>query len=180
MSISFLRLFILTVVLIFSVRVFAHARITDSGGIVPRSNNAGIKVGPCGGLARSLNAPVLQAGSTITLNWIETINHPGRFEFYFSPANEQGFQLLKTVIDDQNATNNLPHMYSTTITLPTTNCTDCTLQMIQVMTENPAAPTFYYSCADIQITGGTPPVVGPAPAPAPVPTPTPAPGDECH
>lgn len=158
----------------FGIKVFAHARLKPAGTLAPRSTDPGIKIGPCGGLPRTANPPMLAPGSTITVNWEETIDHPGRFEFYFSPANDVGFVLLKTVPD--TATGPLPHQFSTTVTLPTTPCTDCTLQMIQVMTENPAAPTYYYSCMDLRTQAvGT----APAPTPVPVPAPTPAPAPNC-
>src|SRR5262249_25377245 len=114
-------------------------------------------------------------GSTVTVQWQETINHPGRFEFYFSEANDTNWMLIKTVVDDQD-NNVLPHNYSTTITMPNLPCTACTLQMIQVMTENPAAPSYYYSCGDIQLQAATatPPVTPPVP-----PAPSPSPGNNC-
>lgn len=157
----------------FGIKVFAHARLKTTGTLVPRSTNPGIKIGPCGGIARTATPAVFAPGATITVNWEETIDHPGRYEFYFSAANDAGFTLLKTVPD--TATGALPHQFTTTLTLPNVSCTDCTLQMIQVMTENPANPSYYYSCADIQTMAvtGTP---APTPIPAPMPAPAPAPG----
>lgn len=152
-------------------QVLAHARLRPAGNLPPRSTNAGIKTGPCGGLPRSANPTVLQKGSTITVSWEETINHPGRFEFYFSLAGDTGWQLLKSVPDDQNG-GGLPHQFSTTLTLPDVDCTGCTIQMIQVMTENPASPSLYYSCADIvlqTLSGPVPPPVEPPPSPNPDP-----------
>lgn len=154
--------------------VFAHARLKPGGNLPPRSTNAGIKTGPCGGLARSANPTVFQKGSTMTVSWEETINHPGRFEFYFSMSGDSGWQLLKSVPDDQNG-GGLPHQFSTTLDLPNVDCTECTIQMIQVMTENPANPSLYYSCADIILQTVTGPVVPPVP-----PTPSPNPDPVCH
>lgn len=156
----------------FGVKVFAHARLKTTGALAPRSTDPGIKIGPCGGIARTATPAMFAPGATITVNWEETIDHPGRFEFYFSSANDVGFTLLKTVQD--TGTGALPHQYTTTLTLPNVSCTDCTLQMIQVMTENPANPSFYYSCADIR----TQAVTG-TPVPTPVPAPTPSPNPTC-
>lgn len=164
-----LRLLVLTVITLLGVEALAHARIKVTGALVPRSNNAGIKVGPCGGLARLANPAVYPPGATIQVDWEETINHPGRYEFYFSQANDANFVLLRTIEDNQDTTNDLPHQYSTTITLPNVTCDACTLQMIQVMTENPAAPSLYFSCADIRLQSN-------APMPPPVDDPNP-PGD---
>ena len=41
--------------------------------------------------------------------------------------------------------------YTRTITLPNIECNDCSLQLIQVMTDR-SPPSNYYSCADIQLT----------------------------
>lgn len=147
---------------------WAHARLKSTGDVVPRSDSAGLKTGPCGGVPRTSNAREFEPGQTITVEWEETINHPGRFEFYFSQANDSGFSLMKTVNDGQDGSADLPHQYSTTITLPRTPCDACTLQMIQVMTENPSNPSYYYSCADIRIRGAST-----------VPVPSPPPQDQC-
>lgn len=173
MTSTILRLVLLVVVATFGAKVFAHARIKVTGALVPRSNDAGIKTGPCGGLPRLAQPATYAPGSTITVTWEETINHPGRYEFYFSPANDQNFQLLATINDNQDG-GGLPHQYTANITLPNVQCNACTLQMIQVMTENPAAPSLYFSCADIRLQAGAPtptPVPGPTPAPSPGPAP---------
>ena len=163
-------------------QVFPHARIVNSGNLVPRSNSPGLKTGPCGGVQRSQNPTILLRGSSLEVQWEETINHPGRFEFYFSPGGDQNFVLLQTVPDTQNDNNDLPHQYTTTLQLPDMECSDCTIQMIQVMTENPAMPSNYYSCADIELRSdiNTPPVDDPPPPPPNSdPPPSPAP-DNCE
>jgi hypothetical protein len=153
----FLFLFAL---LLMNPQVFAHTRLKAGQVLVPRSTSDSLKTSPCGGLARATTPTTLQAGQTITVNWEETINHPGHFEFRFSPAGEKDWVLLKSIPDDQNDGATTPHQYSTQLTLPSTACTDCTVQLIQVMEENPANPSYYYSCADVvlQSSGG---VTGP-------------------
>lgn len=149
----------------------SHARMKSDTTIMPRSSSDSLKSGPCGGLAKSPNPKTLSPGATITINWEETINHPGRFEFYFSTANDSNFTLLKTVPDNSNATNDLPHQFNTTITLPNVSCDNCTLQMIQVMTDrNP--PSNYYSCADIRLSQSSG-------APEIPPVPPQVPKDDC-
>jgi hypothetical protein len=147
--------------LLYQTYANAHARLVSPA---PRNNNAGIKTGPCGGLARTNNPTLVQGGQMLTVTWIETINHPGRFLFSLSYANDQGFQqnLLATIPDNQD-NNVVPHNYSTQIMIPNVNCDTCTLQMIQSMEENPQAPSFYFSCADIRI------VANPGAPPAPMP-----------
>lgn len=173
------RFMTLLVCLVFSLEAFSHARLKASPGVVPRSTNAGIKSGPCGGLPRVAMPAQLIAGSTLTVTWEETINHPGRYEFSFSSAGDANFQLLQTIPDTQDG-GGLPHQYSTTLVLPSQPCAACTLQMIQVMTENPASPSLYYSCADMSLSapGGPPP--SPTPTPSPGPTASPGPVEPCH
>lgn len=167
------RLCLLGVILFFGLRVFAHSRLKANTSFIPRSTDAGLKSGPCGGLARSPNPTVLQAGSTVTVDWEETINHPGHFELSISNGNDQNFQLVKSIPDTQDGAADLPHENATTIVLPSQNCDGCTLQLIQVMTENPAMPTNYYSCADFKIVNGT--------AAQPTPSlPSPSPAANCN
>lgn len=142
--------------LCFSSPVSAHARWSLDGTTPPRDNNAGIKTGPCGGVARTNNPAVFAPGETITVNWVETIDHQGHFIISFSAANDEGFEqnVLKggaeQLPDDQNGTP-LPHQFSTTITLPNVECEACTLQLIQYMERS---MTNYYSCADIKLVAG--------------------------
>lgn len=140
--------------LLFSNLAWSHARLKTPA---PRNNNAGIKIGPCGGIARTNTPTVVQGGQLLTVSWEETINHPGKFILSLSMANDANFNAnqLAQVIDTKNATNDLPHQYSTQVSIPDIDCATCTIQMIQSMEENPAAPTYYYSCADIQIVKST-------------------------
>ncbi len=167
--------------------VFAHARLRADGIVPPRNNSSGLKSGPCGGLARTNNFVTLTAGDTITLTWEETVQHPGRYEFSVSMANDANFVRMLVVPDIQDSSADLPHQYSAQFTVPNIICDACTFQMIQVMTEDPNNPRNYYSCSDIKIVAGVeppeeemPPAV-PAPEvvvpPSPVPILPPAPSD---
>lgn len=150
---------------------YAHARLKASDEIKIRSMNAGVKTGPCGGYPRVAQPAVLTAGQSVVVHWEETIYHPGRFEFYFSDAGETQFTLLKSVENNQKS-QPLPHQFSTTLTIPDVTCEQCTLQMIQVMAENPNNPTYYYSCADMQVQKGTSTTPTPSSSPTVTPTPT--------
>jgi hypothetical protein len=165
----------LIILVLLSHASYGHS-IFNPAGNVPGRTTTVLKTGPCGGIARTATPKVLLAGSAVRVDWLETINHPGRYEFYLSTAADNNFQLIGTVQDDQNGTNDLPHMFTSMIQMPTgVTCDACTLQMIQVMTENPAAPTYYYSCADIQLsTSGSP-----TPTPAPTAGPT-GPNPACN
>ena len=132
----------------------AHTRWALDGSAPPRSSNANLKTGPCGNVERTSTPTPFNVGETITLSWDETINHPGYYRIAFSMANDEGFDehvLVESILDNQGSELPTPHRFSTTVTLPNTVCTECTLQIIQVMTENPERPRNYYSCADIML-----------------------------
>ena len=135
----------------------AHARFALDGSTPPRSESSGIKTGPCGNDPRSTNPTLFEPGQQITVQWEETINHPGYFRIAFSLADDQGFDqnVLYQVQDDQND-QILPHFYNATLNLPDKPCQYCTLQLIQYMTETDP-PGQYFSCADIQLASKTPP-----------------------
>lgn len=130
----------------------AHTTIVPNADLTPRSLNPGLKKAPCGNVQRSPTPSRHRAGSTIEIAWKETKEHPGRFEIYFSPANDTGFTLLKSIPDTQDDVDTLPHQYSERLVLPSVVCDACTIQLVQVMLDNPQRPSFYYSCADISLT----------------------------
>lgn len=132
--------------------VFAHALISSESDVPPRGE--AMKDPPCGVNQRTNNPVSLKANSQITLRWKETVNHPGFYWIEFSKANDMNWYRLKTIVDTQNNTNDLPHLFETTINVPDVNCENCTIRVVQEMTENPFSPTYYYSCGDIKITGG--------------------------
>jgi len=154
----------LAVSFLFSQATWGHARLKPTGLLIPRSNNSGIKTGPCGALPRGTTPVTLTAGSVIQIEWEETVQHPGRYEFAVSAVNDDNFTRLLVVPDTQDNAATLPHQYKASFTVPNIVCDKCTFQMIQVMTENPAAPTNYYSCADIKIVAGITPPSGMPPA----------------
>jgi len=145
----------------FSQLVSAHARWaiaptdTTSNIVAPRSNSTGLKEpGPCGGIARTNNPAVLKSGDVVTVKFRETIYHNGHFRIAFSPAADANFD-ENVLVDSIPAVRNVKDgIYTQTITLPDIACDDCTLQLIQFMSDS---QTNYYSCADIQLTAtGTP------------------------
>ena len=79
MNSNVLRLALLIILATFGVKVLAHSRLKDSGSLIPRSADPGIKLGPCGPAAKNVNPPAFAPGQSITVNWEETINHPGRY-----------------------------------------------------------------------------------------------------
>ena len=169
----------LLLVLLIPASASPHARLLPAGALKPRNTNAGNKGGPCGA-ARTSQPTVLAPGQSLTVEWEELIDHPGYYRIAFSPSNDRGFDqniLADHLTDLQGGA--LPHRYSATVTVPTAPCEQCTIQLIQYMTESQPA-SLYYSCADIAIRsmdGG--PVPDPTPSNPPDPVSGPVSGSDC-
>ncbi len=118
----------------------------------PRTNIAE-KLAPCGNSTRRGDPTTLPSGGKLTVSWTETVDHPGYYQLWFSPANDADFVLLADQIPNPDGKQD----GSREIALPDLECAACTLRLIQVMTENPARPTHYYSCADISLSRGNTP-----------------------
>lgn len=130
----------------------------------PAARTTAQKAGPCGaaGAARGTNVTTYQPGETITLEWDETVDHPGHFRVAFDSDGDDAF------INPMRATDNFSFTlmepiadkvggrYTQQITLPTTPCANCTLQLMQVMQVNEPYNSFYWQCADIVIAGDEP------------------------
>lgn len=131
------------------------------------------KDGPCGMLndQRSQNnVTVYKPGQTITVMWDETIDHPGHYRICFDDNGVDAFKdpvsatdftacgnamLADNIPDVQGGA--LPHKYSKQVTLPNVTCNNCTIQVVQVMTDK--APfgngdDIYYHCADVVLSNG--------------------------
>lgn len=117
-------------------------------------------------------------GSTITVTWDETIQHPGYFRIALQPNGEvfpippAGAGAGGFPTEDRTGMTDAPTgtliladaipdgRVSMPITLPTTECANCTLQFIQVMTDNVPytidvnSDDIYFNCADIVIQAG--------------------------
>lgn len=129
------------------------------------------KVGPCGGCAtRSSDVTAVAPGSTITVRWTETVDHPGHYRISFDDDGMDAFQ-DPTSFDDIQENPTLPvlldgitdrdggGLYEVQVTVPNVECENCTLQLIQVMTDKPpfgpeGGNDFYYRCADLALRPG--------------------------
>lgn len=151
------RLLVGAAILLVPGTALGHARLNDP---TPRSTADDLKTGPCGNVPRTATPSVFEPGETITIQFTETIEHPGHYRVAFSPAGDQGFDdnVLLDMIPDQ--TGAAPHNYSVQVTLPMMECSDCTLQLRQFMAGS--AQPYYYSCADIVLLASAPPDAGPA------------------
>lgn len=131
------------------------------------------KTGQCGAASGSLSNAVttVVAGSKLHVKWVETVLHPGHFRIAIAADRAQ---FTDPVVTTQNgncisaavqspviapvlvdglfehsraAPNNT---YETDITVPSTPCEHCTLQVVQFMSAH-TAPCIYYHCADLRI-----------------------------
>src|SRR6266540_3972409 len=155
-----LRLVLPLLTILFPSLAHAHSVMLDP----PPRDPDQIKIAPCGGAgptpAGAATRTVLEAGSTITVEFAETVQHPGYFRIAFSENGLTGFDehVLVPMIPDTNGQN-----YSVQVQLPSTPCDNCSLQLIQCMDgSNPPVSSCsnYYSCSDIVLTsgpGGPPP-----------------------
>lgn len=127
------------------------------------------------------------AGETVTVKWQETVYHPGYFRISIAKttaANATNDDFPDPPLTDtenchydESAVQTTPHgnvladgLYmasdvtgtnrslSQDVKLPDEPCEHCTLQVVQVMKDHPAASCFYFHCADLKIvaadTGG--------------------------
>lgn len=135
----------------------AHIALTS-----PPPRTADQKAGPCGaaGSTRGSTVTSFAPGEVITVEWNETVDHPGHYRISFDDDGNDAFQNPNT--PDDNFPSTLVDQiadggthYTQTVTLPSTPCTNCTMQLVQVMTTAVPYNSFYFQCADITI-GGDP------------------------
>jgi MYXO-CTERM domain-containing protein len=164
-------------VLTLSAVASAHVRLVYPTPRYPTPGNEmsseQIKESPCGVANDTRTDDMdrvteLTAGSTITVEFTETVQHPGFFRISFDDNGQDAFvppPLARTAI--QMGTPTLPVLkdniadtnsgdYTAEIVVPNTPCENCTLQLIQVMTnaQTWALDDIYFTCADIRIVGG--------------------------
>ena len=137
----------------------AHLRVTS-----PQARTESLKQGPCGAGADDPRGSVVhtfQPGQTITVVWDEYIDHPGHFRVSFDADGQDDFVDPASFTDVSGGPavllDNIPDRagggeYSQVVTLPDVECDNCTLQVIQVMTDK--APygdgnDLYYQCIDL-------------------------------
>lgn len=171
-----IRLTMPALILVFaSLTANAHVRLNQpTGG--RNNNNDSIKFtrlnpqntaqndvpSPCGSMTTATATRLqYQPGQTVTFNWTETINHPGRYIVQFTPsaATPQQFWLAANELGRLEDTMNNATQ-SMTVRLPNITCNTCQLRFLQVMDEQPGE--YYVHCLDIVIGNGS----GPTPTPS--------------
>jgi hypothetical protein len=189
-----------------SVALFAASPAAAHIGLISPPSRYGqdiLKFPPCGlgGGQRTNNVLVLEPGATIDVRWDEYIDHPGHFRISFDDNGDDDFvdppclsrcNTTDPVIEfNSNSTvllDNIPDTprggeSTVRVTLPDIECENCTLQVIQVMTDKPPYETpgndIYYQCVDLALRRSVPlPTASPTASPSPTsspepPTPTP-------
>lgn len=156
-----MRLALVLAVVLAPATAAAHIHLT-----APTTRTTSQKVGPCGatGSVRGANVTVLEPGSMLTVTWDETINHPGHYRISFDPDG-QDFTVPLSFTDTTQTENVLVDSiadraggaYTQVVQLPNMACENCTLQLIQMMTDKPPygdGNDIYFQCADIALRPG--------------------------
>jgi hypothetical protein len=155
----------LLILLLLSGTASAHIALT-----YPPPRTADQKAGPCGatGSTRSKTVTTFAPGATIMVEWDETVDHPGHFRIAFDDAGDDVFVNPNSPDDNFAFTLKEPIAdkagghYTQAVTLPNKPCTNCTLQLMQIMTTAVPYNSFYYQCADIALSEDGDPGVEPA------------------
>ncbi|MBL8607386.1 MAG: lytic polysaccharide monooxygenase [Myxococcales bacterium] len=145
----------------------AHISLT-----YPPARSTSQKSGPCGkGAAdpRGTKITYFKPGQKVTVTWDETIDHPGHYRISFDDDGQDIFTdpssftdvapRAGVLVDDIKDVAGGSGKYSQEITLPNKECNNCTLQVVQVMTDKPPygdGNDLYYQCADIVLTNNPP------------------------
>jgi len=136
----------------------AHTTLTS-----PPPRTQANKAGPCGaaGSTRGTDVTTFAPGETITVEWDETVDHPGHYRIAFDQDGDDDFpnpsqptDAFPTTLADQIPDKAGGH-YTLDVALPDVTCTNCTLQLIQIMTTSVPYDSFYFQCADLVLDGTT-------------------------
>lgn len=118
--------------------------------------------------ARGTNPTTFRTGSTLTVQWIETVGHTGRYRVAFDGDGADLADFNANILGDVADPSDGNGVRSLTVTLPSTPCTNCTLQLIQVMNGNttdpvadPTGADSYFQCADLVLEADAPDVPTP-------------------
>lgn len=168
----------------------AHVRLDSPTPRYPApspEDGSNLKTGPCGAPADGRTTDpsritTLEAGSTITVRFHETVHHASHYRIAFDLDGQDDFPTIESETDivDPPAfpiladgipdTTSGEDTYAVDVTLPSEPCENCTLQLIQYMYDR--AEPFYFQCADVRLVaaaagtgggagvGGTPSATG--------------------
>jgi hypothetical protein len=143
----------------------AHIRLDVPKGryLNDAQQNTKQKQGPCGVTndTRTAKADLIttfEPGEMITVEWTETINHPGHFRIAFSEKGQvfpaptlDPMPVSAQILADDITDDKSGGAFSHDVTLPNVSCDTCTLQLIQVMSDS---GDYYFQCADLVLKAG--------------------------
>ncbi|MEW5742668.1 MAG: SCE4755 family polysaccharide monooxygenase-like protein [Myxococcota bacterium] len=159
--------------LLAGTQALAHIKLTSpTSWQVTDSLGNPQKVGPCGEAGTASNVvTTVEAGSQLSVEWTDTIFHPGHYRISIAPdmndiltptpvvmmndcksAPIESTPVLPTVADGvfPHTTGSSGMTRSYSITVPMMSCDDCTLQLMQFMSAH-TPPCFYFQCAKLRI-----------------------------
>jgi len=158
-----------------SAAAHAHMTLTEPAPSIVDNSSRNQKVGPCGSGTPSNEVTEFDPGEIIMVKWDETIPHPGhwRISLVKNPSELQdpdietdgqcnyvgdpfaGTKPAYVLMDNVHPRTEagFGETFEQAVTLPNEPCENCTLQVIQWMTEH-FEPCIYYHCATITIRGG--------------------------
>ena len=145
----------------------AHIMLSYPPARTPNAPGAPHYMSPCGdspdpGPAKTRT--VLSSGTTISVQWTETIDHPSHYRISFDADGQDAFTVPlayddfyngPAVLLDDIADPDPGAPKSVDVTLPNVACDECTLQLIQVRydappyTIGPDSSDVHYQCADV-------------------------------
>lgn len=150
----------------------AHIEIVSHIDRFGRDNQ---KQAPCGLANMSepgSNIYTYAPGATITIAWHEFVDHPGHYRIAFDDQGDDDFLTPSSATDlynnsavllDDIADLDGVHDYAVDVTLPDIECEQCTIQVIQVMTDKPPfgdGNDVYFHCIDVALAIGGDPSTG--------------------
>jgi hypothetical protein len=171
-----------TILVVFSWSAHAHIKLlSPSNWQKTDAYGTPNKLSPCGEAGVATNAVTeVEVGSQLAVQWSEPINHPGHFRISIADDRnklvdpksvEINNDCISADVDAGLPTtlrdNLFPHgpaangkVWNEIITVPNTPCNNCTLQVMQFMSQHPPN-CFYHQCATLRIVArdaGTPAV----------------------
>ena len=158
----------------------AHLRLTSQQARYGDTQKAG-PCGKAGGLRTTDKVYIAKPGTQVTLIWDEYIEHPSFYRIDFDLDGDDDFVSPVVACADQTSiadcfntdnvgpymVNNIPddplEVQNYLYTLPDVECSNCTLQVIQAMTDKPPytepGNDVYYQCVDIILDNNGPDVL---------------------
>jgi len=133
--------------------VYAHTKLLVNSATPPRIDADNLKSpAPCGGIPRTDKPAIFTQNQTVTIEWVETIDHDGFYTLKIARSDNDivADNLMLDMQFNNDVSGSEDHDYSESIQMPNESCTDCTLQLIQHMVVGQSVSP-YFSCADIAI-----------------------------